>query len=62
MTFEAVDAADLWLPRQRTAIADAGGSTQTRPQLRPHELEIGDVLLDLGPDVSGHIVGREALR
>lgn len=26
-----------------------------------HELEIGDILLDLGPDVSGHIVGREAL-
>lgn len=25
------------------------------------QLEIGDVLLDLGPDVSGHVVGREAL-
>lgn len=25
------------------------------------QLEIGDILLDLGPDVSGHIVGREVL-
>lgn len=46
----------------RDAVAEtqaAAGYTLTRRQA--HELEIGDILLDLGPDVSGHVVGRESL-